>query len=67
MNKKSIKSKYLKNPHFCPKCGGVDIEDGEWNGELQQVEVSCNDCGAVWMRYSIWLTFLFWGMTEGVV
>jgi len=45
---KAIEKEYLINPHFCPKCKSTDICAGDWDGEIQSQDVSCNDCGFVW-------------------
>ena len=45
---KAIERKYLKNPHFCPSCNGVDITAGEFDGEIQSQTVYCETCGFVW-------------------
>ena len=35
------KTKYLKNPHFCPVCGSTDITADKWDGECQDLTVFC--------------------------
>ena len=47
---KKQKQVYLKNPHFCPKCGHTDISVLGWDAEIQSQDVCCENpgCSYVW-------------------
>lgn len=45
---KAIEKKYLKNPHFCPKCNHNKIVADGFDGEAQFQTVYCDGCGFVW-------------------
>lgn len=52
MNKftKTQRQAYLKNPHFCPKCGHADFSVLNWDAEIQSQDVECSSgkCGFIW-------------------
>jgi predicted RNA-binding Zn-ribbon protein involved in translation (DUF1610 family) len=45
---KAVENKYLKNPHFCPKCKGSSVVADNWDGESQSQSIYCDDCGFNW-------------------